>query len=537
MRLAIAALMTVFLVGSIFAQDAPSASDATQPTSSSDATSPPAAPSDQTTPSASSAAAPSDQTPAPSAAPADQTPAPAPAATEAPAPAPATAANASPPSAFAFAGGVNLGSDVLLTGANNGPQTWTRLGFQPDLSFGKIGVGFDLTIHFMLYPDPNTAVSIYPGDWVPNYQGDGKSFLDIYLPKIMYVRYGLKGSDPFFAKLGSIDDLSLGNGFIMSDYSNMLFLPQQRIFGLDLGLDGSLFNFPYAGAEIITGNLARFDVDGARFYARPLIGTSIPIVKNMQVGGTIVVDTNPYLYINSTANALAAYGVDVTVPILGGNAFPLAAFTDFAIDPNTTAGWMLGVGGRIIGIFTYGAQLRVMQDEFIPSYFDANYDLYRADKHDFMLRINDYATMAAPSGAYNPSWLASIGTSLLSDKLVFNVGLDGPFSVAGVFVPTGSVPVPDQTQYPHLRGVLRLDQLGTFPFYFDASYEKYDIGATTGFFQDLVDPTNAVIGLDLNYKTGASVLTLSYDAKWDPSENNGKGQFDVTSSLQASMKF
>lgn len=519
MRFAIATLMTLFLVGMLVAQNAPSAQDATQPTASSDATS------TQTTATpATPAAAPTDQTPAPSA---DQ--AAASSATETP------AAATPPKSSFAFAGNVNLGSDVLLTGPNDGPETWTRLGFQPDLSFGKIGVGVDLTIHFMLYPDPNTTMKVYPGDWVPDYQGDGKSFLDIYLPKILYVRYGLKGSDPFFAKLGSINDLSLGDGFIMSDYSNMHFLPQQRVFGLDLGLDGAMFNFPYAGIEVITGNLARFDVDGARLYARPLVGTTIPVLKNMQVGGTFVADTNPYLYQNTsaTANTIAAYGADIMVPILGGQVFPLAAFTDIAFDPNKTNGWMIGVGGRLIGIFTYGAQLRVMQDQFIPSYFDANYDIYRADKYDFMTRANNYATMAAPSGAYSPSWLASLGTSLLSDKLVFSVELDGPFSAAGIFVPTSTAIVPDKTQYPHLRCILNLGQLGTFPFYFDASYEKYNIGAINGFLKDLVDPTDAVAGVDVNYKTGASVLTLAYDAKWNPTT----AKFDVTSSLQASVKF
>jgi hypothetical protein len=141
MRFAIAALMTLFLVGTIVAQDAPSAQDATQPTASSDATTP----ADQTPPPAEApAAAPAAEAPATTTPPTTETPA------AAAAPAPAAA---QPKSSFVFAGGVNLGSDVLLTGPNGGPETWTRLGFQPDLSFGKIGVGFDLTIHFMLYPD------------------------------------------------------------------------------------------------------------------------------------------------------------------------------------------------------------------------------------------------------------------------------------------------------------------------------------------------------------------------------------------------
>lgn len=417
---------------------------------------------------------------------------------------------------------MDLGSDVLLTGVAGAAQTWTRLGFQPDFSFGKFGIGFDLTIHFMLYPTQNDSFDIYPGDWVPNYNGDGKSFFDVYLPKILYIRYGLKGEDPLFMKLGSIDSLSLGNNFIMSNYSNMHFLPEQRIFGLDLGLDGALFNFPYVGIEALTGNLARFDVVGGRVYARPLVGTSIPILKNMQVGATIVADTKPDLYANTKApaTAIAAYGADITVPILSGKAFPLVTFTDVAIDPNKTAGWMLGFGGRLIGVITYGAQLRVLQGGFIPSYFDANYDIFRAQKYDYM-------QLPPPSGIYT-GWFASLGASLFSDIFIFNTELDGPFSGDGIN-PSAS----DQTKYPHLRAIIQLNRIDKFPFYFDASYDRYFIGAKNGFFQDLVDPTDAVIGLNVNYKTGASVLTLAYNAQWDPANN----KFNVTSSLFASMSF
>lgn len=222
---------------------------------------------------------------------------------------------------------MTLGSDVMLTGPDNGSETWTRLGFQPDLSFGKTGIGFDFSFHFMLYPDPNTTIKVYPGDWVPNYGGTGKSVWDISLPKIMYVRYGLKGLDPFFAKFGSIDDLSLGDGFIMSDYSN------------------ALFNFPFVGIEAIAGNLARLDVIGARVYARPLVDTSIPLLKDLQAGVTAVADTNPYLYdLGATvaAKTVAAYGVDIMFPILDGDLFPMQAFTDLAVDPDRTTGWMIG---------------------------------------------------------------------------------------------------------------------------------------------------------------------------------------------------
>jgi len=432
--------------------------------------------------------------------------------------------DAEPSKPFSFSGGINLGSDVFPNSVGE-PETWTRLGFQPDFGIGKIGIGLDLTFHFKLYPTPDRALELYEGDWVPL---GGKSILDVYLPKILYVRYGLKGEDPFFVKLGSISDLTLGNGFIMSDYSNMHFMPEQRIFGLDLGLDGAQFKFPYAGIEVLTGNLARFDVFGARVFARPLAGTDLPILKDAQAGVSIAADRTPYqkggiAYEPSGAeptsdSPVAVFGGDVTVPILGGKAFPLAAFTEFAFEPNDSFGAMVGLGGRLLGLITYGAQVRLLQDGFIPSYFDANYDIYAAKKYVYM--------QDAAGDEMRAGWFASLGTSLFDDVLSFKASVDGPFAAA----PAGSV---SQADFPHLRGVLRLDQLGNFPFFFDASYEKYRLGAENGFFQDLIDPSDAVIGLSLNYKTGASVLTLQYDAKWDPAGS----EFIVTSSLQASMKF
>jgi hypothetical protein len=417
-----------------------------------------------------------------------------------------------------------------LSGTGGAPETWTKLAFQPDLAFGKIGLGLDLTLHFMLYPNKDTDFAVYGGDWIPNYKNNGKNFFDVYLPKFLYVRYGLKGADPLFAKLGSISDLSLGNGFIMSDYSNMHFLPEQRIFGLDLGIDGSLFNFPYVGLEALTGNLARFDVMGGRLFARPLVGTSIPVIKNMQVGVTGVFDTDPYLYekdalgasASGTASPVSAFGADITVPVIGGTAFPMVAFTDIAWDPNQSAGWMVGLSGRLVSIITYGAQLRVLQDGFVPSYFDANYDIYRAQRYDYM--------QLAHGALFTPSWFATAGFSFLENKLAFNAAVDGPFEAgpAGVVIADA-----DQTAYPHLRAVLRMSPIDKFPVYFDATYDKYYIGAVTGFFPDLIDPTDAVIGLDINYKTGAAVLTLGYDAKWNPSAS----KFEVTSSLQVAIKF
>ncbi len=98
------------------------------------------------------------------------------------------------------------------------PGTFSSIGLAPDISFGKFGIGLDLTIN---YNTENGSLYIRRADWVVN---SFQNFLEVYLPKIAYIRYGVKG-DPLFLKLGSFADATLGDGFIMGNYNNMLFMP------------------------------------------------------------------------------------------------------------------------------------------------------------------------------------------------------------------------------------------------------------------------------------------------------------------------
>ncbi len=417
-----------------------------------------------------------------------------------------------------FQAGISLGTDVLI---NDGvSETWNSLGFQPDLAIGPFGVGLDLTMRFKLMPTPETALEVYPGDWIPE---EGKNILDLYLPKIMYVRYGFRG-DPLFAKLGSIDDLTLGNGFIVGEYSNTRFLPTQRITGLDVGVDGALFKFPYVGLELLTGNLARLDVLGGRLFVRPLVGMEIPIIKNLQIGATIATDRDPGLYSGETLEAQTVFGADLFLPLISSQLFPLATFAEMAFEPNNSSGFMLGAGGRLIGLITYAAQLRILGAGFSPVYFDANYDLFRSEKAKLM-------TTDVPADAEGfAGWLAKAGASLFEDKLYFSVSVDGPFNAN----PDPASLTPNSAEYPHLRGVIGMAEGVLGGFFVSGAYDKYFLGKETGFFADLIDPSDAVITAALNYKTGAAVFTLLYNLSYNPAAVNG---FDVTSSLQSSIKF
>jgi hypothetical protein len=346
----------------------------------------------------------------------------------------------------------------------------------------------------------------------------------------MYVRYGQKG-DPIFAKFGSFNDGTLGDGFVMGDYDNTLFLPGDRHFGLQAGLDGSLFNFPLLGLETVIGNVAAFDVLGARLYVRPLVGTEIPIFKNLEFGVSIAADTNPYLgTVSDTGTSpgtVSAFGADVRLPLVDvPNVVSLLAFADVGSLQFAKWGGMLGVGGKLINIFTYGLQFRVLGDNFIPDYFGPTYDLIRDAQYKLVTGASGAGSVPGSVG-----WLASVGTSFLQDKIIFRVSLDGPFTAAPAVVTAEEALL----VYPHLRGIISIAE-GVVPgITFDFSYDKKGINSigeskNSG---DMLNATNAAIQAQFNFKSGPAVISFIYKIAYDASL--APNPWNVTSGLQSSI--
>ena len=263
--------------------------------------------------------------------------------------------------------------------------TYQSLGFNPEFTFGKVGIGLGVTLHYRFVDDSgDSTVDFREEDWIPD---DDKSFFDIYLPLFRYVRYGQKG-DPLYGKIGTIQDATLGTGFIMANYSNALFLPEKRIVGLALDIDGQLFNFPYVGVETFAGNLAQLDVFGSRVYARPLIDTGLPIVKNIQFGVTAAADTQPDANYDFTTisnpDAVSMYSFDFIQPLLSSTAFNLALYGDTSFQPGgeeLNVGQLVGFGGKALSFISYGFNTLFLGDNFVPFYFDGTYDLFREAKY------------------------------------------------------------------------------------------------------------------------------------------------------------
>jgi hypothetical protein len=208
------------------------------------------------------------------------------------------------------------------------------------------------------------------------------------------------------------------------------------------------------------------------------------------------------------------------------NVFSLVTFADVASIPRGASerawGGMVGLGGRFFSFLTYGAQLRMLGDDFIPVYFDATYDLLRDMKYNLV--------QATGFSDASMGWMASLGTSFFDDKIVFKISLDAPFAA----------PITDPADLsaivinPHLRGTFTIGE-GIIPgISLDASYDKKGITDFTATPPGgLFNPTNAAIQAKLNYKSGPAILSFVYKVRHEPSAPSG---WVVTSGLESSIQ-
>jgi len=453
--------------------------------------------------------------------------------------------------------GMNIGLGV----ENIDDITYNTLSLTPDIAMGKIGVGLDITLNYQLNTSPggDPQLDIREEDWIAD-GGNFQDWLQLYLSKIIYLRYGVKGN-PLYLKFGAISDGTLGNGFIMGNYSNMLFRPEIKPLGLSFDIDSRLFGIPYGGVETFVGNLAAFDVVGSRLFVRPIAMLENPILQNLQLGLTLVADNAPFYYAENQAvddpntigineaqidqtrpytlklntletayepvyynkESVVIWGIDFKQPILNSPVLSLAAFGDVVFQ-NQTAGSMVGVGGRFFQIFTYGGQLRFMGQDFLPTYFNQTYDLDRTGK--YLIAKGIIKDQISPY----QGWLTSFGTSMLNDLFILNLTLDGPFQKV---INENDENTKDLVylNYPHLRGLIEVKP-GLLPrFSFAASYDKRGIKNL----DELTSLEDSLIGARVNYQTGPAVISFIYDLKYNNNPGPGENSWDVSTKLETSI--
>jgi hypothetical protein len=355
--------------------------------------------------------------------------------------------------------GMELGSVTI----NN--LTYSKAVIQPNFNFGKLKLGLYLPIIY-------TSNMFDPKDWYHPNGNDEWSFgtdigwkdntvnaaldavSDLAL-KIKYFEVGTQLEDPFFIKVGNLDDLTLGHGLIMRNYVNNTEFPAVRRVGFNVGMD-----FKAVGLELLSNDLADLQngIFGARFFFRP-----IPSAK-FAIGFSGVVDTAPFAAVEKTTpGTAAAYGdpmivgagVDVDLPLVTSGLLALRLFADGAAETEwlradatnssakaglatsliydssaatpTLSNW--GAAGGLIGrllMINFRLEYRYYTGIFKPSLFDSTYDKMRAtyaiEYAGYIAGTSKTSDQPSVMGIYGEG-----GFSFLKDKLTFDMGYMWPW--------------------------------------------------------------------------------------------------------------
>jgi len=432
---------------------------------------------------------------------------------------------AATPNPVDFGFGIGIGAVNLYNEAGDS-VVYNSIKLNPDLSIGKFGIGLDIDFRFTLNGDSgDTTFSVYQPDWyLPG--GTFLEYLNLYLSKFDYIRWGQSGDD-LFAKIGSLENVSIGNGFIVGGYTNEMFKPATKYTGLRFELDTALFNWPYMGLEFFVSNISAWDLLAARYYVKPLGGISSPVFSGLEVGLTFSVDRNPYYFVERILDTtipsddVYVYGADIMQPLVDIKIFTMALYGDFVMQGLSTpaVGGQTGLGGTLIKFMTWNGGLIFRGDDFVPTYFNRTYDLDRSKKY-----IQYSNTGPTPFQDAGIDYKASLGFQFLDGGISFVTQLSGPFAT-----PVQADPVNVPWEYPHLMALFNVGE-GIIP-YFDMSfwYDKQGIDSLSA----LVDPTNALIGGRINYRIQGAVLSLQVDVKYDAVTTD----WDVTTKLETGIQF
>lgn len=325
-----------------------------------------------------------------------------------------------PKGGFGMNAGINIGAVTI------GDQIYNQIGLRPEFSLGKLGVALDLSI----YIDKDGNIS--DENW--------NSWRDIF-EKLYYVRWGVRG-DPFYAKVGAIDNYRLGFGILVNRYANTVEYPNVIRTGVELGIQSGSYGFDAMlnniseatdGGGLMAGRLAyrplgRLEFGVSAVYDRnqykalkdrdgdgvPDYLDDFPDDKDYKVdtdgdGITDALDPDrdgnnytdnpipdstflndswfdlsklkpdPFDINKAQDQSQMAFALDASYPILNFSYLQLITYAQWAKFPHS-GGWGVTAPGLFakLAFINAYAEYRILGRHFLAEYFNTTYELERA---------------------------------------------------------------------------------------------------------------------------------------------------------------
>uniref|UniRef100_A0A7C4UGK4 Uncharacterized protein n=1 Tax=candidate division WOR-3 bacterium TaxID=2052148 RepID=A0A7C4UGK4_UNCW3 len=257
-----------------------------------------------------------------------------------------------------------------LGGEKMNDTLWFSISLKPEVGIGPVGIGLDLPLRF------STSGEFRVEDW--------NSISDIF-GHLRYLRLGYEKS-PFYLKVGALDRVIVGHGFIMDNYYNTID-ENNRKTGILFKSDLKKF-----GGEFIYTNIGRPEITGIRGFVRPIkFVAEIPIISNLEIGSTYLTDL--YTDTGSTKGAIGFLGFDAGLPLLSFDMLSFVLYFDYAHMNNYGSGNALGARVDFKFLmnllnFSLKFERRNITDQFLPSYFDPFYEEQRFVKEDFVKTLH-----------------------------------------------------------------------------------------------------------------------------------------------------
>jgi hypothetical protein len=297
------------------------------------------------------------------------------------------------------------------------------INLNPEIAFMNFGVGLDLNLYVSSKDQSIRWQELQRGRF------------------IRYIRYGNKGSDTY-VRLGILDYARLGHGSILYNYRNSPSVDNRRI-GAELDLDFGKFGF-----ESVYGDLTASSVLGMRGYVRPLQFTkaaSIPVLGGLEVAATYATDLRsdasdtaynsippspilwssaPGLLFGSKMNSggLSIIGFDLGLPLLRLPMIDMTLYYDYSKIIDFGSGMAVGLetnfsGLGLIKVFTKFERRFAQTDHYLPSYFDAFYELERytltVDTGNVVTKFSSKAQLLANIKSPGPGYFGSLLIDIL----------------------------------------------------------------------------------------------------------------------------